>query len=101
MRYKLTNETLPRVNELSLLIAKTRASLGGLSAEARRDWDRLRQRFPSNDDLYQGFISLSEGELGELHASLLRFRETIAEARPVSLHTRASRTFEVSIQSAA
>jgi len=73
MRYKLTNETLPRVNELCQLIAKTRASLPGLGSEAHREWDRLRTRFPSEDDMYQGYISLSDLELEDLHANLSRF----------------------------
>lgn len=73
MRYKLTNETLPRVNELCQLIAKTRASLGGLGSDAHREWDRLRPRFPSEDDMYQGYISLSDLEVEDLHANLCRF----------------------------
>jgi len=73
MRYKLTNETMPRVNELCLLIAKTRASLATLGSEAHREWDRLRPRFPSEDDLYQGYISLSDLEVEDLHANLCRF----------------------------
>ena len=60
MRYKLTNETLPRVNELCQLIAKTRAGLPGLTLEAHREWDRLRPRFPSEEDMYQWYISLSD-----------------------------------------
>jgi len=76
MRYKLTNETMPRVNELCLLIAKTRASLATLGTEAHREWDRLRPRFPSEDDLYQGYISLSDLEVEDLHANLCRFGES-------------------------
>jgi len=73
MRYKLTNETLPRVNELCQLIAKTRASLASLGTDAHREWDRLRPRFPSEDDLYQGYISLSDLEVEDLRANLQRF----------------------------
>ena len=73
MRYKLTNETLPRVNELCQLIAKTRASLPALGTDAHREWDRLRPRFPSEEDLYQGYISLSDLEVADLHANLQQF----------------------------
>jgi len=73
MRYKLTNETLPRVNELCQLIAKTRSSLASLGTDAHREWDRLRPRFPSEEDLYQGYISLSDLEVADLHANLQRF----------------------------
>lgn len=75
MRYKLTTDTLPRVNELCQLIATTRAGLAGLGLEAHREWDRLRPRFPSEDDLYQGYISLSDLEVEDLHANLRRFGE--------------------------
>jgi len=80
MRYKLTNETLPRVNELCQLIAKTRAGLSGLGTEAHREWDRLRPRFPSEEDLYQGYISLSDLEVEDLHANLSRFSQTVTPA---------------------
>jgi len=87
MRYKLTKETLPRVNELCQLIATTRAVLGGLGSEAQREWDRLRHRFPSNEDLYQGFISLSDLEVEELHTKLRSFCDTVAGA-PVAVRPR-------------
>jgi len=87
MRYKLTDETLPRVNELCQLIATTRGVLGGLGTEAHREWDRLRPRFPSNEDLYQGFISLSELEVEELHTNLRRFCDTVVPA-PIAPRTR-------------
>ena len=91
MRYKLTKETLPRINELCLLIATTRGGLRDLSVEALREWDRLRFRFPSNDDLCQGFVSLSDVELADLHASLVRFRErTVPLAPAVTWHPRLS-----------
>lgn len=75
MRYKLTTETLPRVNELCQLIATTRSGLAGLDNEAHREWDRLRPRFPSEEDIYQGYISLSDLEVEDLHANLRRFCE--------------------------
>lgn len=77
MRYKLTNETKPRVNELCQLIARTRAGLSELGTEAHREWDRLRPRFPSDEDLYQGYISLSDLEVEALHANLSRFGESV------------------------
>lgn len=80
MRYKLTNETRPRVNELCQLIAKTRAGLPGMAVEAHREWDRLRPRFPSEEDVFQGYISLSDLELEDLHANVRRFSEAVAPA---------------------
>jgi len=85
MRYKLTNETLPRVNELCQLIAKTRAGLSGLGTEAHREWDRLRPRFPSEEDLYQGYISLSDLEVEDLHANLSRFSESVVPTACMSV----------------
>jgi|GEM_PF-3420821 len=83
MRYKLTNETRPRVNELCQLIATTRAGLAGMAMEAHREWDRLRPRFPSEEDVYQGYISLSDLELEDLHANLRRFCESAALPAPL------------------
>ena len=108
MRYKLTKETLPRVNELCQLIATTRAVLGGLGSEAHREWDRLRPRFPSNEDLYQGFISLSDLEVEELHTKLRCFCDTVATPAAVRPRLTCSRpsssrlvTAERPLQSAA
>lgn len=75
MRYKLTKETLPKVNELCQLIATTRAGLAGLGSDAHREWDRLRPRFPSEEDMYQGYISLSDLEVEDLRSNLRRFSE--------------------------
>lgn len=91
MRYKLTKESLPRVTELCQLIESTRARLGALGREAQREWDHLRARFPSNDDLYQGYISLSDVDVEELHASLRRFCENVAAPAPLSTRRNSSR----------
>jgi hypothetical protein len=79
MRYKLTEGTQNRLRDLLNLIRETRPCLAVASPSVRDEWDRIRGRFPSDDDVRQGYTSLSELELEEMRSKIQRFR---AEARP-------------------
>ena len=82
MRYKLTQGTETRLNDLLRLIRETRPSLGAASPLIRDEWDRIRGRFPSDDDARQGYTSLSEIEIEELRSKVQRFRP---ERRPSAI----------------
>lgn len=74
MRYKLTEGTAAKLNSLLGLIRETRTGLATAGAEVRGEWDRIRWRFPTDDDARQGYTSLSELELEELRGRVLRLR---------------------------
>ncbi|HEY4186423.1 MAG TPA: hypothetical protein VGP07_15210 [Polyangia bacterium] len=84
MRYRLNEETQPKVAELCHLIGETRRRLGCLSWEARAEWDHVRCRFPSAEDVGQGFISLSELELAEVRTIVRRFHDLVVRAEPLA-----------------
>ena len=82
MRYKLTEGTENRFNDLLRLIRETRPLLGAATPAIRAEWDTIRGRFPSDDDVRQGYTSLSELEIEELRARIARFRP---ERRPSAI----------------
>jgi len=79
MRYKLTEGTQNRFQDLVRLIRETRHFLGAATPAMRAEWDTIRGRFPSEDDARQGYTSLSELEIEELRSKIVRFRP---ERRP-------------------
>lgn len=74
MRYKLTEGTETRLQDLLRLIRETRPFLGAAPAAVRAEWDTIRGRFPSDDDARQGYTSLSALEIEELRSKVQRFR---------------------------
>lgn len=92
MRYKLTEGTQNRLRDLLNLIRETRPCLAAASPSVRAEWDRIRGRFPSDDDARQGYTSLSELELEEIRSKIQRFRpqactssvDELAQLVPVS-----------------
>ena len=74
MRYKLDEGTQTRVRDLLRLIGETRPCLATAPAAVRAEWDRIRGRFPSEDDARQGYTSLSQFEIEELRSRVQRFR---------------------------
>src|SRR3954468_22186433 len=54
MSYKLTEGTQTRLLDLLTLIRETRPCLAVASPSVREEWDRIRGRFPSDDDVRQG-----------------------------------------------
>jgi hypothetical protein len=73
MRYKLTEGTQNRLRDLLNLIRETRPCLAAASPSVREEWDRIRGRFPSDDDARQGYTSLSEIELEEMRSKIQGF----------------------------
>ena len=73
MRYKLTEGTQIRFQDLLRSIRETRPFLGAATPAVRAEWDTIRGRFPSEDDARQGYTSLSELEIEELRSKVARF----------------------------
>src|SRR5262249_51801355 len=72
MRYKLTEMTAAKLDDLLGLIRLSRTGVATANADVRGEWDRIRWRFPTDDDARQGYTSLSEIELEELRGRVLR-----------------------------
>jgi hypothetical protein len=77
MRYKITATTKAMIGILCDMVADTRKLLGAASPAAREEWDLLRPRFPTADDVLRGFVSHSEDELIQIRFGLQRFRATL------------------------
>jgi hypothetical protein len=74
MRYKITDKTARLLSELRQAIQDARSSLGLAPPAVHAAWDQLRGRFPSDEDIRQGFVSLSEEELAALRAEVSYLR---------------------------
>lgn len=82
MRYPITPTMEGLLTEIVGLMGETRPWLGLVSPAARSEWDKLRDRFPCDDDLRRGSISLSEPEIGEMCSKFRRFREIVSTGHP-------------------
>lgn len=82
MRYQVTQSTEPLLREVVYLVGDTRRWLGLVSAAASDEWYKLRGRFPSDEDLRQGFTSLCEQELRDMRSTLWRFQELVSIEQP-------------------
>lgn len=78
MRYQVTPENEPALTDVLRLIMDTRRLLAHADASANTVWDTMRNRFPSGEDIRQGFISLSSTELEDVKAQLQNFRVKVS-----------------------
>lgn len=85
MRYPVTSATESVLREIVQMIRETRPLLYDVSAAAIEEWDDMRCRFPTDDDVRQGFVSLCELDLRRLRLELRRFGE-MACLQPVADH---------------
>jgi hypothetical protein len=51
------------------------------SPAAREEWLKVESRFPSPEELREGYIALSQEELDEIQAKVRRFRDILSAAR--------------------
>jgi hypothetical protein len=73
MRYKVTNRTEALVAELAILAEGAKDRLALASAEAQREWEVFRVRWPSEIELRKGIIALSDDELSFMRSKVERF----------------------------
>lgn len=78
MRYKITNDTGRILNELARLAQGLQDHLPSISAEARREWEELRIRWPSECEVRQGTVVLSYDELAIMESKVRRFHDILA-----------------------
>ena len=81
MRYKVTPRTHDIVGELNQLAVQVLPHLGVASSAARAEWDAVRALWPSDDDLRQGTMALSDVDLEWIAAKVRRFGEILRGLR--------------------
>ena len=85
MRNKITTRTLDIIEDLRWLSAQLEPLLAFASVAARNEWDVLRARWPSDDDLREGPMVASNTELEWMRAKVLRFSEILRKiAGPIA-----------------
>lgn len=95
-RHKITNATATLLGRLGDLAREVDDGLlAAASADARREWARLRGTWPTADDVLTGVVALSDEELERMIGKVLRFRCILrsmpsfvprrGEPRPVAL----------------
>jgi hypothetical protein len=77
MRYTISAETRRILEDLGHLRTAARALLGEASPEARHEWKRFEDRFPSDVEIRRGFIALSKPELEDMSSKVRRFRDIL------------------------
>jgi len=80
MRYTVTSRTKSLVAELSMLAEAAEDRLALASAEAQREWQAVRFRWPSEVELRKGTIALSDDDLVLMRAKVMRFVSILGAA---------------------
>jgi hypothetical protein len=73
MRYAVTSRTESLVAELVGLAEAAQDRLALASAEAQREWEAVRFRWPSEVELRKGVIELSDDDLAVMRSKVMRF----------------------------
>ena len=73
MRYTVTSRTESLVAELASLAETAEDRLALASAEAQREWQAVRLRWPSEVELHKGIIELSDDDLALMRSKVIRF----------------------------
>ena len=77
MRYKATHRTSELMRALLKLAAEIEDDLHLVSEAARDEWKDFRSSWPSDDELRQGLMRVSDAELEWTTAKVLRLRDII------------------------
>jgi hypothetical protein len=80
MRYKVTSKTPEIVRDLDRLAALVAPYLGFASPAASREWEAFRGLWPSDEDLREGTMAVSEADLESMPAKVRRFGEILRAA---------------------
>jgi hypothetical protein len=73
MRYAVTARTESLVAELASLAEAAEDRLALASAEAQREWEAVRFRWPSEVELREGTIAFSDDDLALMRSKVTRF----------------------------
>jgi hypothetical protein len=80
MRYTVTPRTESLVAELATLAEAAEDRLALASAEAQREWEAVRFRWPSEVELRKGIIELSDDDLALMTSKVTRFVSILGAA---------------------
>jgi len=80
MRYKVTARTESLVAELATLAEAAEDRLALASAEAQREWEAFRFRWPSQVELRKGTIAFSDDELAIMRSKVERLVSILGAA---------------------
>jgi hypothetical protein len=81
MTYKITSRTEALVRELGQLAEEIESNLlSEASPDARREWETLRQIWPTPDHIRSGATTLSDDELAFMVQKIRRFRSILSES---------------------
>ena len=90
MKYTITRETSRILKELTKLAESLQEQLPSISPEARSEWDELRLRWPSELEVRQGTIALTEDELSIMESKVRRFHDILTARSSSPRNTGAS-----------
>ena len=81
MRFKMTPTTSRLLEDLHLLSLDIEPRLELVSAAARAEWREMRSRFPTAQDVSNGFSPISDEQLMVMRSKVVRFRELLGLRR--------------------
>jgi hypothetical protein len=81
VRFKMTPTTARLLEDLHLLSLDIEPRLELVSAAARGEWREMRSRFPTAQDVANGFSPLSDEQLTVMRSKVVRFRELLGLRR--------------------
>jgi hypothetical protein len=81
VRFKMTPTTSRLLEDLHLLSLDIEPRLELVSAAARAEWREMRSRFPTAQDVANGFSPLSDEQLTVMRSKVVRFRELLGLRR--------------------
>jgi hypothetical protein len=79
MRHKLTPRTLRIVEELQSLATRAEGQLHHASEAARAEWNAFRMSWPSEHELRQGVLGVSDDALEMMVGKVRRFHDILCE----------------------
>ncbi len=81
VRFKMTPTTSRLLEDLHLLTLDIEPRLELVSAAARAEWREMRSRFPTAQDVANGFSPISDEQLTVMRSKVIRFREILGLRR--------------------
>ena len=94
MRYAVTAQTERLLADLASLADAAEDRLSFASAAAQREWEAMRYRWPSEVDLRDGSIALSDHQLELMRSKVMRFVSILEAARRTLFLKATARTVE-------
>ena len=84
MPYKVTSRTIELVGHLRRLADLVQPLLDRASPAARHEWAAFQSTWPSDTELRQRMVAISDSALETIHAKASRFREILQSLAPAA-----------------